>query len=80
MSSDQNCVHVQPGSGRLQAQFDIYLNSCGMTSTASNANYGQPTPSGTYIENIVIIQFDPLVQEVGALRKSCGCRVAECFL
>lgn len=62
--SDPNCVHVQPGTGRLQAQFDIYLNSCGMTSTSSLANYGQPTPTGTYIENTVIIQYDPLVQEV----------------
>lgn len=71
--SDPNCVHVQPGTGRLQAQFDIYLNSCGMTSTSSPANYGQPTPSGTYIENTVIIQYDPLVQEVRKEGGSCGC-------
>ncbi|XP_071527162.1 uncharacterized protein dyl [Panulirus ornatus] len=71
--SDPNCVHVQPGTGRLQAQFDIYLNSCGMTSTASNANYGQPTPTGTYIENTVIIQFDPLVQEVWDAARKLRC-------
>lgn len=68
--SDPNCVHVQPGSGRLQAQFDIYLNSCGMTTSSSGDNYGQPTPTGTYIENTVIIQYDPLVQEV---KEKKGC-------
>ncbi|XP_066972604.1 uncharacterized protein dyl [Macrobrachium rosenbergii] len=70
--SDQNCVHVQPGSGRLQAQFDIYLNSCGMTSSSSG-NYGQPTPSGTFIENTVIIQYDPLVQEVWDAARKLRC-------
>ena len=65
LPSDPNCVHVQPGTGRLQAQYDIYLNSCGMTTSSNGDNYGQPTPTGTFIENTVIIQFDPLVQEVG---------------
>lgn len=71
--SDQSCVHVQPGTGRLQAQFDIYLNSCGMTSSSSSANYGQPTPSGTFIENTVIIQYDPLVQEVWDAARKLRC-------
>lgn len=71
--SDQSCVHVQPGSGRLNAQFDIYLNSCGMTSSSSSANYGQPTPSGTFIENTVIIQYDPLVQEVWDAARKLRC-------
>jgi hypothetical protein len=34
--SDPNCVHMEPGSGSLQTQFDIYLNSCGMTSSGIN--------------------------------------------
>ena len=55
---------MQPGTGGLQAQFDIYLNSCGMTSSSNAGNFGQPTPSGTFIENTIIIQYDPLVQEV----------------
>lgn len=33
--SDSNCVHVRPGSGQLSATFDVYLNSCGMTSSAN---------------------------------------------
>lgn len=72
LHSDPNCVHVQPGSGRLQAQFDIYLNSCGMTTSSSGENYGQPTPTGTYIENTVIIQYDPLVQEVSSGGAAAG--------
>lgn len=37
-----------------------------MTTSSSGEHYGQgqPTPTGTYIENTVIIQYDPLVQEV----------------
>lgn len=71
--SDPNCVHVQPGTGRLQAQFDIYLNSCGMTTSSNGENYGQPTPTGTYIENTVIVQFDPLVQEVWDAARKLRC-------
>jgi len=65
--SDPNCVHVRPGSGQLSATFDVYLNSCGMTSsgnTAVGGGFGQPSPSGTFVENTIIIQYDPLVQEV----------------
>ena len=64
--SDQHCVHMKPGTGHLSATFEIFLNSCGMSSSANhNANqYGAPTPSGSYVENTVIIQYDPYVQEV----------------
>uniref|UniRef100_A0A0P5KYS3 Zona pellucida domain-containing protein n=1 Tax=Daphnia magna TaxID=35525 RepID=A0A0P5KYS3_9CRUS len=65
--SDSNCVHVRPGSGQLSATFDVYLNSCGMTSSANQAAggaYGAPSPAGTFVENTIIIQYDPLVQEV----------------
>jgi len=40
---------------------------CGMTSSANTAvggGFGQPSPSGTFVENTIIIQYDPLVQEV----------------
>jgi hypothetical protein len=64
--SDQHCVHMKPGAGHLSATFEIFLNSCGMSSSANhNANqYGAPTPSGSYVENTIIIQYDPYVQEV----------------
>lgn len=64
--SDSHCVHMKPGAGHLSATFEIFLNSCGMSSSANhNANqYGAPTPSGSYVENTIIIQYDPYVQEV----------------
>lgn len=64
--SDSHCVHMKPGTGHLSATFEIFLNSCGMSSSANhNANqFGAPTPSGSYVENTIIIQYDPYVQEV----------------
>lgn len=64
--SDSHCVHMKPGAGHLSATFEIFLNSCGMSSSANhNANqYGSPTPSGSYVENTIIVQYDPYVQEV----------------
>ncbi|KAK2703392.1 cuticlin-4-like [Artemia franciscana] len=63
--SAPNCIHLRPGSGQLSATFDIVLNSCGMSSSANGVgNFGQPSPTGTFVENTIIIQYDPLVQEV----------------
>ena len=31
---------------------------------AVGGGFGQPSPSGTFVENTIIIQYDPLVQEV----------------
>ena len=71
--SDPHCVHLAPGSGHLSATFDIYLNACGMTSSAnSNGGYG-PAPSGTFVENTIIIQYDPLVQEVWDQARKLRC-------
>lgn len=64
--SDGHCVHLKPGTGHLSATFEIFLNSCGMSSSANHNSqqYGAPTPSGSYVENTIIIQYDPYVQEV----------------
>ena len=70
--SDGNCVHMQPGSGALNAQFEIYLNSCGMAASESG-NYGQPNPTGSFVENTIIIQYDPLVQEVWDQARKLRC-------
>lgn len=61
--SNVNCVHVPSGLGQTQATFDISLQSCGMTNSVNDA-YGSPTPQGSFIENTIIIQYDPLLQEV----------------
>lgn len=64
--SDAHCVHLKPGTGHLSATFEIFLNSCGMSSSANHnaQTYGAPTPSGSFVENTIIIQYDPYVQEV----------------
>ncbi|KAH8240033.1 hypothetical protein KR032_010501 [Drosophila birchii] len=73
--SDPHCVHLKPGTGHLSATFEIFLNSCGMTSSANHnaAGYGAPTPSGSYVENTIIIQYDPYVQEVWDQARKLRC-------
>lgn len=73
--SDPHCVHLKPGTGHLSATFEIFLNSCGMTSSANHnaAGYGTPTPSGSYVENTIIIQYDPYVQEVWDQARKLRC-------
>lgn len=65
--SDAKCVHLPAGSGHLTTNFDIFLGACGMSS--SGANQGQlitqpGQTSGLYIENTIVIQYDPQVQEI----------------
>lgn len=73
--SDPHCVHLKPGTGHLSATFEIFLNSCGMSSSANHnvAAYGSPTPSGSYVENTIIIQYDPYVQEVWDQARKLRC-------
>jgi len=73
--SDSNCVHLKPGSGHLSATFEIFLNSCGMSSSSNhNGNgYSSPTPSGSFVENTIIIQYDPYVQEVWDQARKLRC-------
>lgn len=73
--SDQHCVHMKPGTGHLSATFEIFLNSCGMSSSANHnaAQFGGPTPSGSYVENTIIIQYDPYVQEVWDQARKLRC-------
>ncbi|CAB3376720.1 Hypothetical predicted protein [Cloeon dipterum] len=84
--SDPHCVHLKPGTGHLSATFEIFLNSCGMTSSANaggggggngvvpHGAYGAPpTPSGSYVENTIIIQYDPYVQEVWDQARKLRC-------
>ncbi|CAL7943770.1 unnamed protein product [Xylocopa violacea] len=73
--SDPHCVHLKPGTGHLSASFEIFLNSCGMSSSANHnvAAYGAPTPSGSYVENTIIVQYDPYVQEVWDQARKLRC-------
>lgn len=59
------------GTGQLQANFEIYLGSCGMTSSEQSSS---PSNSlGLYIENTIIIQYDPQVQEIWDQARKLRC-------
>ena len=60
--SDPKCVHLPPNTGHIAVNFDIFLGSCGMTSSQSAGEHGEA--GGLYIEDTVIIQYDPQVQEI----------------
>ena len=64
--SDPKCVHMIAGSGHLIANFDIFMGACGMTSMNSDTALAPTSSSGSglYIENTIIIQYDPQVQEI----------------
>lgn len=72
--SDPNCVHLQSGSGATSTVFEIQLNQCGMTSSGGfQSDNGQPNPAGSYIESTIIVQYDPLVQEVWDQARKLRC-------
>jgi len=71
--SNVNCVHVPAALGQTQATFDIAMGQCGMTTGGNSDSYGAPTPQGSYIENTVIIQYDPLLQEVWDQARKIRC-------
>jgi hypothetical protein len=52
------------GSGTVSSVFEIHLNQCGTTSSGTSQNDGQPNPVGSFVESTIIVQYDPLVQEV----------------
>ena len=70
--SNVNCVHVPSGLGQTQVTFDISLRSCGMSSNA-NDGFGTPTPQGSFIENTIIVQYDPQLQEVWDQARKLRC-------
>ena len=71
--SDPNCNHLAAGSGSITASFEIFLNSCGMSSSGNTETYGQPNPAGSFVENTIIVQYDPLVQEVWDQARKLRC-------
>ena len=45
--------------------FEIQNNQCGMTSSGGfQSDNGQPNLAGSFIENTIIVQYDPLLQMV----------------
>ncbi|XP_037921773.1 uncharacterized protein LOC119658443 [Hermetia illucens] len=73
--SNINCIHLPAGLGRSSATFDIGLHVCGTSGNIENGlyGYGSESGSGTYFENIVVIQYDPQVQEVWDQARKLRC-------
>ncbi|XP_048512758.1 uncharacterized protein LOC105687529 [Athalia rosae] len=73
--SNVNCVHLPAGLGRTSANFDISIHACGTAGNTENGlyGYGAESGSGTYFENIIVVQYDPQVQEVWDQARKLRC-------
>lgn len=73
--SNINCVHLPAGLGRTSARFEIGIHACGTSgnSEAGSYAYGAESGSGIYFENIIVIQYDPQVQEVWDQARKLRC-------
>lgn len=69
------CIHLPHGLGRTSATFEIGIHACGTTGNTENGlyGYGADSGSGTYFENIIVIQYDPQVQEVWDQARKLRC-------
>ena len=70
--SDNKCLHLPSGSGHLSVNFDIFLGTCGMASSDSST-IGNAPSVGLFIENTIIIQYDPQVQEIWDQARKLRC-------
>ncbi|XP_034949871.1 uncharacterized protein [Chelonus insularis] len=73
--SNSNCVHLSPGSGKTSVNFEIGIHACGTAGNTENGlyGYGAESGSGTYFENIIVIQYDAQVQEVWDQARKLRC-------
>ena len=64
------------GLGKTSAQFDIGIHECGTsgnTDNIYNGYGGSETGAGSYFENIIVLQYDPQVQEVWDQARKLRC-------
>ncbi|XP_058444424.1 uncharacterized protein LOC131426037 [Malaya genurostris] len=75
--SNINCVHLPAGLGKTSASFDIGIHECGTAGNTDNALYngysGTESGAGSYFENIIVLQYDPQVQEVWDQARKLRC-------
>lgn len=73
--SNVNCVHLPAGLGRTSVNFEINIHACGTAGNTENGlyGYGAESGSGTYFENIIVVQYDPQVQEVWDQARKLRC-------
>jgi hypothetical protein len=71
--SAPECIHLEANSGSSVARFEVGLNRCGLTASGNIESNGQPNPAGSYLENTIIVQYDPQVQEVWDQARKLRC-------
>uniref|UniRef100_A0A182N0Y2 ZP domain-containing protein n=1 Tax=Anopheles dirus TaxID=7168 RepID=A0A182N0Y2_9DIPT len=75
--SNVHCVHLPAGLGKTSATFDIGIHECGTAGNTDNVLYngysGTDTNAGSYFENIIVLQYDPQVQEVWDQARKLRC-------
>lgn len=73
--SNVNCVHLPAGLGRTSVNFEISIHACGTAGNTKNElyGYGAESGSGTFFENIIVVQYDPQVQEVWDQARKLRC-------
>lgn len=76
--SNHNCIHLPAGLGRASVHFDIGIHACGTAgntelSHGAGSGLSHDIGSGTYFENIVVVQYDPQVQEVWDQARKLRC-------
>lgn len=74
--SNVHCVHLPAGLGRTSAHFEIGIHACGTSGNTENGlyGYGAESGSGTFFENIIVIQYDPKSRKCGIRPGSCAVR------
>ncbi|XP_061704932.1 uncharacterized protein LOC133516167 [Cydia pomonella] len=71
--SNHQCVHLPPNLGRTTASFEIGAHACGTAGSGDPRYRGDVTAAGTYFENVIVIQYDPQVQEVWDQARKLRC-------
>ncbi|XP_049870994.1 uncharacterized protein LOC126370229 [Pectinophora gossypiella] len=71
--SNHQCVHLPPNLGRTQASFEIGAHACGTAGSGDPRYRGDVAAAGTYFENVIVIQYDPQVQEVWDQARKLRC-------
>ncbi|KAL4707289.1 hypothetical protein ACJJTC_019827 [Scirpophaga incertulas] len=71
--SNHQCVHLPPNLGRSSASFEIGAHACGTAGSGDPRYRGDVAAAGTYFENVIVIQYDPQVQEVWDQARKLRC-------
>ena len=70
---NRHCVHVEEHSLITSKTFEIGTHSCGTINNLESTNHYERYDTNNYFENIIIIQFDPQVQQKSDQARKLRC-------